>query len=231
MTELDLLGHLEGVQADFLRTLRDVDPSTAVPWCGAWRVRDLADHLARVHHWAAAHVRGGPEEPLGEGPSDLQDLYRTCAAELREVLGGAGPEAPCLTLVGPGRASFWRRRQLHETLVHLWDLRTAGGLGLAVAPEVWADTVDEVVTVMQPRQVHLGRMPRLPSAIELVATDAGRTWRLDTADDGPPAVSVRGSAAELALLLWGRRTVEDARAQVSGDADVLADALAQGLTP
>ena len=56
--------------------------------------------------------------------------------------------------------SFWHRRQLHETLIHLWDLRTAGGLDLVVEPMLWADTVDEALTVMHPRQVRLGGRPQ-----------------------------------------------------------------------
>ena len=161
----------------------------------------------------------------------LEELYRDHAGELRDTLVELGPDAIGSTLLGRGPASFWRRRQLHETLVHLWDLRAAGGLGLDVRPEVWADTVDEVVTVMQPRQVSRGRMPRLPSAIELVASDVDRTWRLDTADDGPAVVQVRAPAAVLALLLWGRRSPDDADVEVTGDRDVLLAALAEPITP
>jgi MDMPI C-terminal domain len=115
--------------------------------------------------------------------------------------------------------------------VHLWDLRTAGGLGLDVRPEVWADTVDEVVTVMQPRQVSRDRMPRLPSAIELTASDVDRMWRLDTADDGPAVVQVRAPASVLALMLWGRRSPDDADVEVAGDGGVLRAALAGPITP
>lgn len=159
---LDHLAELVEAQDAFWATISDVDPATAVPWCGDWRVSDLVEHLARVH---------------------------------------------------------------------LWDLRTAGGLGLDARPEVWADTVDEVVTVMQPRQVSAGRMPRLPSAIELAASDVDRTWRLDTADDGPAVVQVRAPASVLALMLWGRSAPDDAEVEVSGDGDVLSAALAEPITP
>lgn len=228
---LDHLAELVVVQDAFWATISDVDPATPVRWCGDWRVRDLVEHLARVHHWAAAKARSTREEPLGAGPFVLDDLYRECAAELRSTLVELGPDAIGSTLLGPGPASFWRRRQLHETLVHLWDLRTAGGLGLDARPEVWADTVDEVVTVMQPRQVRRGRMPRLPSAIELAASDVDRTWRLDTADDGPAVVQVRAPASVLALMLWGRSAPDDAEVEVSGDGGVLSAALAEPITP
>lgn len=228
---LDHLDELVVVQDAFLATIGDVDPATSVPWCGDWRVGDLVEHVARVHHWAAAKARSAREKPLGAGPFVLEDLYRECAAELRDTLVELGPDAIGSTLLGRGPASFWRRRQLHETLVHLWDLRTAGGLGLDVRPGVWADTVDEVVTVMQPRQVQRHRMARLPSAIELTASDVDRTWRLDTADDGPAVVQVRAPASVLALMLWGRRSPDDADVEVSGDGGVLRAALAEPITP
>jgi len=230
-THLDHLDELIGAQEAFLAAVGAVDPAMPVPWCGSWLARDLVVHLAGVHHWAAAQARGTDEAPLAQGPRALGDFYRACADELRATLAELGPDAVGMTLLGPGPASFWRRRQLHETVVHLWDLRTAGGLGIDVRPEVWADTVDEVVTVMQPRQVRLDRMPRLPSPIELVATDIDRVWRLDTADDGPPVARVHAAASVLALILWGRRSPEDADVEVSGDGAALRAALAGPLTP
>ena len=227
---LDHLDELMRVQDVFLASISEVDPATPVPWCGSWRVRDLVVHLADVHHWAAAQARGVHEAAVAPGLAP-EDRYRECAVELRRTLTELGPDAVGSTLLGPGPASFWRRRQLHETVVHLWDLRTAGGLGLDVRPEVWADTVDEVVTVMQPRQVRLGRMPRLTSPIGLVATDVDATWRLDTAARGPAAVEVRAPASVLALILWGRRSPDDAEVQLSGDDAALRAALAEPLTP
>lgn len=211
-----------------MATIPEVDPTTRVPWCGRWRVEDLVVHVARIHHWAAGQARREQETPLGRGPFVLEDLYRECAAELLDTLTDLGPDAPSWTLNGPGPASFWRRRQVHETLVHLWDLRTAAGLNLVVDASVWADTVDEVATVMQPRQVRLGRIPRLPSPIALVAEDVGRCWVLDSADGGAPPVTATGTAQSLALLLWRRPADEPG---VSGDRRVLDEALALGLTP
>ncbi len=70
-------------------------------------------------------------------------------------------------------------------------------------PAVRADTVDEVVTVMSPRQVSLGRCAPLPAALRLPATDTGRTW-MPEHEPGAPAVEVAGPAAALPLLLWRR---------------------------
>jgi len=229
-SQLDHLTRLIDVQDQFLATISEVDPAAPVPWCGTWRVDDLVVHLAKIHHWAAAQARGTDATSLGRGPFELAELYRECAGELRGTLIELGPDTVGSTLLGPGPASFWRRRQLHETLVHLWDLRTAGGLVLDVAAEVWADTVDEVVTVMQPRQVRLGRMPPLPAPVELVASDVGRTWRLGDAR-GPAVAQLRAPASVLALILWGRSSPDDPDVEVSGDGSVLRAALSEPLTP
>ncbi|GIG19955.1 hypothetical protein Cch01nite_06790 [Cellulomonas chitinilytica] len=228
---LDHLTILGGLQDEFLATIPAVDPATPVPWCGRWRVRDLVVHLSRIHHWAAAEARRAKETPLGRGPFVLDELYRSCAAELRETLAALGPDAPSRTLTGTGTASFWRRRQTHETLVHLWDLTTAGGLPFSADPGTWADTVDEVVTVMQPRQERLGRMEPLAAPIGLVAPDAGRDWLLGASTVADPSATVTGPADTLALLLWGRATVADERLTVRGDAAALDDALSRRLTP
>lgn len=247
----DHLRTLADLQAQFRTSIDEVDPDTRVPWCGRWRVRDLVVHLGRVHHWAAAQASRSKEVPLGRGPFDLGPFYATQAAELLATLTRLGPDTLGSTLDGPGPASFWYRRQVHETLVHLWDLRTAGDLALDTPPALWADTVDEVVTVMHPRQVRLGRTEPLEGRLVLTATDtgtdagadpdsgsgpgtdAGRTWSLAAADDAPadPAATVHGPAQALALLLWGRTTTADSTLTVAGDRAWLDDVLARPITP
>jgi uncharacterized protein (TIGR03083 family) len=226
----DYLAGLAALQHAFADIIRRVDQAAPVPWCGQWQVRDVVVHLAQVHHWAAAKARNTTETDL-EVPPDAEAFYRQCAQELRDTLAELPPDGVAWTLNGAGPVSFWHRRQLHETLIHLWDVRTAGGFGPpGVSPPVWADTVDEIVTMLQPRQVRLGRMARLPNTIALIATDAGRSWRLDAADAGPPVVEVRGPARRLALLLWGRPSERD-HFTVTGDESVLKAALAEPLTP
>ncbi|ADG75108.1 protein of unknown function DUF1503 [Cellulomonas flavigena DSM 20109] len=231
-TEPDL-ATLGALQGDFLAGIGTVDPGTPVPWCGRWRVRNLVVHLGRIHHWAAGQARRRQETPLGRGPFVLDTFYAQQAAELRDTLAALDPDAPAWTLDDSGVVRFWHRRQVHETLVHLWDLRTAGGLPLDVPPALWADTVDEVVTVMHPRQVRMGRTAPLPGRIALHAQDAGRSWRTHADDDAPaaPVVEVHGPARSLALLLWGRLDAADPTLAVTGDRAALTSALGARLTP
>ena len=163
------LGYLDALheyQDAFLATIPDADPATPVPWCGDWTVEDLVVHLARVHHWAAAQARMVQQTPLGDGPFELAALYAQCAAELRATLAELDPDARARTLLDDGlppaeqvgTVRFWHRRQALETLVHTWDLRVACGLDFDPGPAAWLDCFDEVVTIMHPRQIRLGRI-------------------------------------------------------------------------
>lgn len=227
--ELELLAEL---QQQFAAAIGDVDPSTPVPWCGDWRVADLVEHLAGVHHWAAAQARSEDEQEVPP-IQDLSEHYRRSATELIETLVALDPEQPARTLIVGGCVGFWHRRQLHETLIHLWDLRAAGGLPLAVDARIWADTVDEVVTVMHPRQVRLGRSQATHAPVVLVAEDVGRTWTLSAAPDASsgPAAGITGPAEALALLLWRRIDLDDPRLSVSGDRQLVADVLNDRVVP
>jgi hypothetical protein len=242
---LDHLPLLARLQDEFLAGIDGADLRAPVPACGRWRARDLFIHLARIHHWAAGQARRQQETPLGRGPFDHGPFYAEQAVELRDTLAALGSDAESWTLTGTGPASFWHRRQLHETLVHLHDQRAAA-LGSAtavaqehpidVAPEVWADTVDEVVTMFQPRQVRLGRMEPLARTVRLVAADVDRSWVLGEHEDGrpageTPAATVNASARELGLVLWRRLTPEQAGVDVAGDPTALGDALGARMVP
>jgi uncharacterized protein (TIGR03083 family) len=231
----DYFATLGALQAEFAAALKQADPDLPVPSCDDWSVGDLADHLSGVHHWAAATARDEDEEPLPV-PLDLVAAYEAQAAELRETLSALGPEATGrilngLTDDGRGPVSFWFRRQVHETLVHLWDIRAALGLGAPEAtPELWADTVDEVLTVMYPRQIALKRTRQVVTRMELTATDIDQAWAIG-APNAVQKVSVTGSARDLALLLWGRTSPRSAELTVTGDEAALAEALSRALVP
>ncbi|MFD6175811.1 MULTISPECIES: maleylpyruvate isomerase family mycothiol-dependent enzyme [unclassified Isoptericola] len=247
--EPDRLALLGGLQSEFAAAVVAVDPDALVPACGDWRARELVVHLAGVHHWAAGMAVGDPSRsedltapdlagPDG-GAAALAALYRHHAAALLAALEDAGPDGAALTLVGDGPASFWWRRQGHETLVHLHDLHAArAGSGPAalgavdVEPGVWGDAVDEVVTMVQPRQVRLGRMTPLADALRLEASDLGWSWTVGAGSAGAaPDAVVRAPARGLALLLWGRLTLAEAGAVVEGDAAAARRVLDAPLVP
>lgn len=244
---LDHLALLARFQDDFLAAVPVADVTAHVPACGDWTVRELVEHLADIHYWAAGNARGVKGAPLGDGPFDLAPHYSAQAAYLRETLAEVDPDEIGRVLtdrepMGRGPVRFWHRRQTHETLVHLHDLlaATAGAAapGLVRAePEVWADAVDEVVSLLQPRQVALGRMEPLRHPVILMATDtdAPTTWVLgapgERADEVAPDVVVSGTAEGIALTLWHRLTPAEAGLTVEGDRADFDTARSQPIVP
>lgn len=239
---MDHLRALADLQEQFLESTRRADPATPVPWLGRWRVEQLVVHLARIHHWAAGQARRRQETPLGRGPFDLPRLYADCAAELRATLAALDPDARAWALIDDGvppaertgTVRFWHRRQALETLVHLWDLRSAIGERVDVDDEAWLDCLDEVVTVLHPRQVRLGRVPPPAARLVLEPTGSDASWTLAGAADDAPVVVVAGPARSLALLAWGRVALADGEAagiEVRGDRAAAEGVLAAGITP
>ncbi|MGC3955134.1 MAG: maleylpyruvate isomerase family mycothiol-dependent enzyme [Propionicimonas sp.] len=235
----DQLTALGRYQDEFRATIGLVDPATPIPWCGDWRVADLVEHLTEIHHWAVAKASGAPEPPLTAEPADPAARYAHYAAELRDTLAGLDPDTPAWTLADQGlppeqhtgTVRFWHRRQALETLVHLWDLRTAGGLAFDPGAEAWLDCLDEVVSVMHPRQLRLGRIRPPAVRVHFQPEETERVWEVAGADPTASAVTVRGPAAALALLAWGRATLDDPRITIDGDRPGLAAVLSSGLTP
>jgi uncharacterized protein (TIGR03083 family) len=221
---------LAQTQATFLALLRHVDPTARVPGCPDWDAAHLAAHLTGVHRWAAAMSRTAPgadELPDDADPPVARDPvqeYRAAAAELLAVLD-EDPDRPCRTLTGAGRRRDWARRQLHETLVHTWDLADAGGLPRWGSPEVVADAVEEVLDTVHPRQVRLGRALAPDVSVELLGS---RRWVLG---DGPPVAAVAGSDADVLRLLWRRSDPSGAGLVVTGDAARATGLLTGRLTP
>ncbi len=211
--------------------LRDADLSAPVPHCAPWSVRDLLTHLAGVHRWAAAMSRLYPEEadlPDEDPPAaaDPAADYTAAAHELRHALAG-DPSRPCRTLTGPGTVAQWRRRQLHETAVHRWDLHDALGLPRSTDELLAADCIAEVLDTLHPRQVRLGRIPAPRIGVALRAP--GGHWVL-----GAPqhvVAEVSGPAAALAQLLWRRTGVDDAHLTSTGDRGAATALLGTALTP
>jgi uncharacterized protein (TIGR03083 family) len=223
---LDHLGLLEHVTGLFATSLVAADLAAPAPALHGWTVGDVGAHLVGVHRWATAIVREGTRPQRRNRPDDVVDVvsaYPPAAGELLRALREADPDSPAWTLDrSDRRVGFWARRQLHEVVVHLWDVRSpaqATPEAIADVPaEVCADGVDELLQMMATR---LGRDPvPLPGPLALHATDTAGRWLLlpDWTLAEPPEASAAGAsvvapARELLLHVWGRGRF----AEVSGD--------------
>ena len=181
------------------------DLDAPVTFCPGWSLRDLVDHLGAVHRWAAhAIVTGDPvldAEPAEAERSALIDWYRRQATDLIDVLASRPAGSPAWTLdERDPTVGFWLRRQVHETAIHAWDAAESGGETPAIEPLLAWDGVHEVVEVLYPRQVRLGRVAPLARAVRLVATDVSGSVTIGSG----AASELRESAEVLLRLLWRR---------------------------
>jgi uncharacterized protein (TIGR03083 family) len=223
----------------FAAGLDGADPGAGVPGCPGWTVHDLVAHLGNTHAWATTIVRtGGPARVPEERPAaaQLRHWYAGRAAALGEALERTDPSSPCWNFAGAEEnRGFWRRRQLHETLVHLVDLDQAHGRPTALSPATCADGIAEALEVFLPRMHARGFPADLAGPVSLVAADTGQVWTVSPVEGGHPALSVDGApvadrvtgrAEDLLLRLWNR----GGSTQVSGDADVTGRFLGSRLT-
>ncbi len=212
----------------------------AVPTCPEWQLRDLLDHVGRVHRWAAAYVATGrttmlgdeEEKPIfGDPPRDeeLVDWFRTGHRNLCESLESAPADLECWTfMAAPSPLAFWARRQAHETTIHRADAESASGKLTSVSPRLAADGIDELLTGFAPRGRRLLFDPPRTMAVE--TSDSNDRWLITLGTEQVTAVrdaggtsgadcTVSGSASDVYMSLWNR--LPSSALRTDGDAGVL----------
>ncbi|WP_345496699.1 maleylpyruvate isomerase family mycothiol-dependent enzyme [Nocardia callitridis] len=231
------MDHLPVLQAALLEfgalITNEVDLSAPVPSCGDWTFLDLVDHLRNGNMWVVTAVREGRgdsrDEPAPADPARLRGWYDEAAAALVSTLS-ADPATPAWTFTSqmPRTVGFWRRRRMHETLMHLWDGQNALGTPVPFARDHAADGVTEVFDLFAPRMIKRGLAAEPDTAIRLHATDTDDNWTYGTAE---PAAQLSGTAADLLLALWTRKPLSDPALTWSGDRSAGERALSGPLVP
>jgi uncharacterized protein (TIGR03083 family) len=213
----------------------EVDLLTPVPRCPGWTVGDLLTHLGVVHRWAIQRLRDrrGAGGEISVKTSDPRAWYATGWREAYAALArdqAATPAAtwcPFDTTVG-----FWRRRMLHEIVLHCLDAVAAG----PAARSVWSvpdglalDGIDEVLRVFL--GIRVGRAPAGSGKLVEIRTGgehwtvglaAGHTVEVHSLPDPPsPEATVMGDPAVVYRWLWGR--ADDAEVVLAGDLSVISD--------
>jgi uncharacterized protein (TIGR03083 family) len=219
------------------------DPTMPVPACDPWLLYELVEHVGRIHRWATAIVgklsarrldRKAADWPLPSDPAEYAPWLLAGGRELVGVLRAADPDAPAWAWGADPYVRFWSRHMLHETTVHRCDVELALGLPLTIEPAVAVDGIDEFLDNLPhaeqfaPGVRHLrgdGQRLRLScpdrEVIWTVTLDGdGFTW---SHERGPGAAdaAVNADAADLYLVAWGRRGLDDPRVGVSGDRALL----------
>ena len=234
MTAVDYLPALRR-QDDLLASTAEGHLDRAVPSCPGWQLGDLVWHVGIVHMFWTMVATGdlsGPDawaEPDRPDRGHLITWFRAAVDRSGTVLDGLDPDNPAWTWGRQQNVRFIRRRLVQETAVHLWDAVNAVGRDEPIDHSVAADGIDEFVDEVLP---HLSQdLGGPPQTICLRARDAG-DWTVVSGDGSFTATRaltdavVSGTASDLLLLLWGRRTPE--QLAVDGDTVALQRFLARG---
>jgi uncharacterized protein (TIGR03083 family) len=251
-TGIDFPAELATAAEWFAVTVASADLHAPVPTCPGWSTYDLVVHLGNIHAWAATIVETGQvaveqnDEPSSRKPRTVAEWYAGKAEDLYEVLRQAHPDAPCWNFAfGLGTASFWPRRQLHETTIHGIDLALASGRIPELRSDVCTDGIDEALRVFLHRMHMRGHPAALSAPMSVMATDTGRGWTVRPTADGVPAQQavpevvdvlmagadrIEGPAASVYALLWKRLPQSDETVRLIGDEARINAFLASRLT-
>ncbi|MEU9125778.1 maleylpyruvate isomerase family mycothiol-dependent enzyme [Streptomyces sp. NPDC048506] len=235
----------------FAEVVQGADPATAVPSCPDWTLTELTQHVGALQRWFCTLLAQLVQEPprsrdveLGL-PDRVEEYAAWVAAGVPAVAGvlrTTDPQAAMWAWGADQHARFWARRMLFETLVHRVDAERAVGRESDIDPVLAADGVDEFLVNLPYAGLFAPAVKKLHGNGETIAfqsVDAtggiGEEWRVqlepngfrllpgaeaDTAPSEAQAV-VRGQAADLLLLLYGRRSYQETAFDVSGEATAL----------
>ncbi|SHG26603.1 maleylpyruvate isomerase family mycothiol-dependent enzyme [Streptoalloteichus hindustanus] len=236
---MDVARLVEGLRqhtGGFAEAVAGADPNVRVPTCPEWPLRVLVGHIGQAHRWAAGIVRSGPTpvpDPFDAepgSPGEWSDWLREGATGLAEAVLAAG-ESPVWTFFGPGPATFWLRRMLHDTVVHHADAALATGSAFEVAPDIAVDAISEwlellsdpITPTMKPSFAAL----RGTGQTLQLRPDAGPGWLITRSPDGvrwaratdTADVTLAGPVRDLLLVLTRRLPADQVR--ITGDRDLV----------
>jgi uncharacterized protein (TIGR03083 family) len=208
---------------DAVRSAPSLD--APVPGCPEWTLFDLAHHLGAVRRtWAAVVATGSRPEVLpAPQRATLLDWLGESARGLVDALREAGPDRECATWWGdsqsPQTSGAIARHQVQEVTVHTYDAQLTAGTAPPLPERIALDGVEEFLTTCC-ATTH--PWPYEPATVDYHAVE-GRSWRLslsargvraDRVDGTEPATvdaSLRGTASDLVLVLYGRIPMESVK--------------------
>lgn len=199
--------------------------AVAVPSCPGWDVTRLAGHVGRVHRMAHTSVSQQLTSPPAAdqsakppaGESEVADWLTEATAALLPVLRETAADSPAWNFTqGLQTAAFWPRRMAHETAMHRWDAdRAVNGEGAASMDTALSiDGVDEFLGMFA-RVLASRPEADIGGSLHLHATDADGEWTIEVTQGqltvehghGKGDAAVRGTASDLLLGVWGRRSL------------------------
>ncbi|MGW2366836.1 maleylpyruvate isomerase family mycothiol-dependent enzyme [Streptomyces sp. NPDC001667] len=238
--------HREAIAAETARMVavaKGTDLTAPVPGCPGWTLVDLVKHTGSVQRWFSALLRQCVQErpQSRDAPFDFPaedsaypDWLTASAAEAASAFTTVDPDAPMWVWGADPHARFWIRRMLFETLVHRTDAEAAAGLPSTIDPGLATDGIDEFLVNLPYAVFFAPKVAELRGDGETLrfrCTDTDGDWLVRLRPDGfglePDATAgadttVSGTAADLLLLMYGRRDRASDAFEVLGDEALLA---------
>ncbi|GAA0674126.1 maleylpyruvate isomerase family mycothiol-dependent enzyme [Kitasatospora atroaurantiaca] len=231
--------------ARFVAAVRGADLGTPVPSCPGWTLADLVKHAGSVQRWFSVLLRGRIQEPPRSRDVDLRlpgredgwaDWLADSATEAAGAFAATDPDTPMWVWGADPHARFWARRMLFETLIHRVDAELALGIRPEIDRAVAVDGVDEFLVNLPFAGFFAPKVANLRGNGETIrfrSTDADGDWLVRLRPDGfgldlageaavPADATVRGAAADLLLLAYGRLSLDAEAFEHEGDEELLA---------
>ncbi len=225
---------LDAIRADadiMSSIIRTGDATALVAACPGWDVAQVVRHTAFVQRWAtvALQTAGAPEQGAVPEPSDDDNLAVWIvdgATALIDALRTAGPDADTWHPFPLEQKSWvWARRQALETAMHRWDVQNAAGRDALLDSALASEGIHEYLEMGLPRVVERTGVTLPAQSLHVHCTDVDGEWliwseggtyrMLPVHDKGDAAI--RGTAADIWLLLMGRLDRTEGTIDLVGD--------------
>jgi uncharacterized protein (TIGR03083 family) len=217
-----LVDAAEREAAAIVAAMREGPLGAGVPSCPGWTLADLANHLGEFTTWT--HVlcegTGRPKPPFPDRPDGdaVVDWFEDLAALLVSELRATPPDTDVWTWVRSDKsAAFVARRAANELAIHRVDAQLARGMPDPIDAAHAAEIIDETFVMRNDSErpePHVGS----GQTIHLHGSDRENDeWMITLGPDGISVtrehakgdLAMRGTVSHLALLLYGRPTLEE----------------------
>jgi uncharacterized protein (TIGR03083 family) len=240
------LAHLRREAERFAHVVTESPLRAHVPAYPDFTVHSLATHIGRVLRLFRGIVAGdGGEYPPAEVPAgeDVADWVLAAVDPLVALLSEVPPDKPVAFphQGGDRPAGLIAPQVAVEVGVHRWDVESVLGQHVPIPSDLAVQEVESVFANFVPRLAASG-VADIGGTVGLRTTDTAAAWSARVSDgrlvterapDGPPdtAVTVTGTAQDIALLVWKRAVPPRPELEVTGPAGVLKRFLATDYIP
>ena len=228
----------------FGELIRSADPSTPVPTCPDWTLKQLFRHVGRGNRWAAQIIADRRDETIdprdvrdGKPPDDPDaaiDWLNSGAQLIIDAVDRVGAETRVWTFIGPRPCGWWIRRRAARSHGAPRRRGNRARRGLSSCRPSWpptGSTSGSSASAVEARRQSSplergGRCTCMPPTTASDPPGSGRspatrrTASRGRTTHGKGDVALRGTAKDLLLAIVRRRTAADGGIEVFGDTAV-----------